>query len=1013
MKNIYARCVLLALLLIALLPVGRVIAQPLEKSSKGKDFWLTFIPNLHVNSPLSDSLFVYIVAEVPTGGRISYRDKAGVVRQQTFQITDPTKVFIFPIHYRNFELEGYQQGRGVFENLSQEEDIAGQYFHVVADQDIGVYALSQAQTTSDAFLVLPTRVLGTDYYVMAYNSDGKVNGNTVSSNSSTPSEFAVLATEDNTTITVTPKTATYINGLAPQTVTLNQGESYLVQAKITAQNPRSDLTGSHVTSTKPVAVFAGQQRATVPVELADNLLSRDCLIEQVPPVGTWGKNAFLTPYPLPAGAVKIGQDMYRILAAYDSTQVFIDGNFIGSYLNAGGVYSGELLKGQTVTANKPILVAHYKKTASDNANPGGASQLSDPFMLIIPPKEQFLKSYRCYNVQAYDNRNPGGVYVEQYITVVAPTTALSTVKLDGKPVNVGKFVPIPPSNEYSYAWLGGANGADGVTDGAHTISADEPIGIYIYGYGEANSYGYVGGTGYRVFDFNPPNIIAADECFGIKGTVFDTLTGDTHIKEVTVPADSMKNTTATIAAFSPVAPSVTFSARLKDIYNDGSFTIFAKDSVDYITEKTIQIPGFTVGLTQPRGADSLLHAKRVGPVNKQYCFLIELYNYGTFPQQISSLGFRKKLPEFSINTAAPLTLKPQEHKTIEICFNSVGEGEFTDTLLVGQACGERQLVELQMTALFDRVKPDVTLSGDPCNFNFRVSITDTLATDLGIQTTEVLQDSTVNCIVTADSANSSRVVGYSVAVIDHFQDASYSIRATDSAGNSSVRTQSIPGFTLNVESVSDTLPYNYANTIAGDLRCEGLDLYNYGKFPLTFSDIYLAQNILFSLPQSQLPFVLQPKERRKLTVCYNPKVVQDTPDTDTLEFRFGCLTLKAALEGTAKEGLILPQGDTRCKVPVKLTAAGVPAVAFLQQNTPNPASVHGETSIFFGIGESAATTLEIYDMIGNRRAVIVDGNFTAGAYQVEVSGLGLPAGMYVYRLHSGATALSKVMVITE
>ena len=115
-------------------------------------------------------------------------------------------------------------------------------------------------------------------------------------------------------------------------VVSRSGEDY-------SSNPRSDLTGSHVTSTKPVAVFAGQQRATVPVELADNLLSRDCLIERCHP-SVPGENAFLTPIHLPAGAVKIGQDMYRILAAYDSTQVFIDGNFIGSYLNAGGV-SGE------------------------------------------------------------------------------------------------------------------------------------------------------------------------------------------------------------------------------------------------------------------------------------------------------------------------------------------------------------------------------------------------------------------------------------------------------------------------------------------------------------------------------------------------------------------------------------------------------------------------------------------------------------------------------------------------
>ncbi|MBK9248898.1 MAG: T9SS type A sorting domain-containing protein [Ignavibacteria bacterium] len=1012
MNILYARCILLAVLIALSLPSSS-IAQPIEKSSKGKDFWLTFLPNLHVNNRLSDSLFVYIVADVPTSGNISYRNKAGIIRQQPFQIIDPTKVFLFPIWYDTYELEGYQQGRNRFETLSQSEDIALQYFHVVADQDIGVYALSQAQTTSDAFLVLPTKVLGNDYYVMAYNSNGDANGNAVNVGSSTPSQFAVLATENNTTITVTPKTATYNNDLTPQTITLNQGETYLVQAKITVQNLSSDLTGSHVTSTKPVAVFGGQQRAIVPVELADSLISRDCLIEQVPPVGTWGKNAFLTPYPLPTGATRLGQDMYRILAAYDSTKVFIDGNFIGSYINSGGVYSGELIKGQTITANKPILVAHLKKTASDVSMPPGSIELSDPFMLIIPPKEQFLKSYRCYNVQAHDFQNPNDVYVEQYITVVAPTSTLSTIRLDGNPVNVSKFIPIPPSNEFSYAWLGGANGADGVTDGAHTISADEPIGIYIYGYGRANSYGYVGGTGYRVFDFNPPNIIASNDCFAAKGIIFDTLTGDTHIKQVTAPADSMKNVTATIAPFSPVAPSVTFTAQLNDIYNDGAFTVFAVDSVDYISEKTIEIPGFTVGLTQPRGADSLLHAKRIGPVNKKYCFDIELYNYGKFPQQITSLGFSKTSPEFSINSAAPIILNPKEKKTINVCFNSVVEGEFLDTLFIGQACGTRQLVELQMSALIDRNKPTISLAGDPCQFNFKVTITDSLSSDLGIQTTEILQDSTINCVVTADSTNDFRVSGYSIAVVDYFQDASYAIRATDSAGNFSIRSESIPGFTLKVESVSDTTPFRYDSTIAGDVRCEGLEMYNYGKFPLTFNEIYVAQNILFSLPQSQLPFVLQPKERRKLSVCYNPKLVQSIEDTDTLEFRFGCLAMRAALAGTAKEGLILALGDTRCKVPVRLSSIVAPVVAFLQQNAPNPLSVHGETSISFGIENTAETTLEIFDMLGNKRAVIVDGNYTSGVYEVTVSDLNLPTGMYVYRLHSGKTAMSKIMMIAD
>ena len=51
----------------------------------------------------------------------------------------------------------------------------------------------------------------------------KVSEFTVNVTSSTPSQFAVLATEDNTTITVTPRTATYNYGLTPQTITSQSG----------------------------------------------------------------------------------------------------------------------------------------------------------------------------------------------------------------------------------------------------------------------------------------------------------------------------------------------------------------------------------------------------------------------------------------------------------------------------------------------------------------------------------------------------------------------------------------------------------------------------------------------------------------------------------------------------------------------------------------------------------------------------------------------------------------------
>ena len=985
------------------------VAQPVDKDNKGRDFWLTFMPNMHRNDEptmnTDDSLSIFIVASEPTKGTIFYRNKVGIVSQKDFQITDITKVYAFGIHYGGYALEGFNNS-GTITPVNQGETPANQYFHVVSDKDIGVYALDQAITTSEAFLVLPTGVLGQDYYVMSYDSDGS--NNTGFGSLSTPSQFVVLATQDSTIVTVSPKVATYVNGTNTETFILNKGESYLVQAKISSGNLNPDLTGSHVTSNKPVAVFGGHQRATIPIYEKANLSSRDCLIEQIPPVGTWGKNAFLTLYPQPTTARKEGTDLFRVLAAYDSTEVYING-VLRATLTAGGVYPGTLDVTGTVTATKPIMVAHFKKSAGSIGNVSG---LCDPFMLIIPPKEQFQNAYRFINIQATDFEHPK-VYIEQYITVVAQNTTLSTIKLDGNPVDTTKFLPISGSN-YSYAVLGGADGADGITDGSHTIESQDRIGLYVYGYGQANSYGYAGGSVYHVFDFNPPKITDIPECYKSQGIVFDTLTGDSHIQEVNAPADSMINTIVTIEPFSPVQPSVNFSAQLKDIYNDGSFVIFAKDSVEYVSRKLIEIPGFTVGITQPKNADSLAHIKRVGPVGKQYCFPVELYNYGKFPQTLNLLDFRAKNPLFTVNTVAPITLLPHEKKEITVCFSSQNEGDFIDTLAIGEKCSQRTLVEFQMSAIVDRNKPAFTLSEDSCRKSYQVSVTDTLPSDLGIQTSTVLTDSLVNCTVVTDTITSnSRIVHYMVTVLDSYQDASYTISALDSANNTSIRTENIPGFTLQIESVSDSTPFTYDSSIVGLLHCKPMSLYNYGKFPITISEAILSENVIFSVSQSQFPVTILPKERKELNVCFAPVALHINPETDTLQFKFGCLTRTAALLGVnTKQGSI--QSDTTlCAIPLRISVVNTPTFAFLQQNTPNPLPAGGQTSIRFGLTGQSPTSLEVFDLLGNRKAVLANGTFDAGVYEVAISNLQLTPGIYVYRLHYGSEALSKVMVISE
>ncbi len=472
--------------------VSIITSSPAQTSidSKGTDFWLTFMPNFHQKDRFgadynNDSLYIFIAASTPTSGTISYHSKQGNSFTNTFTISDTNQIYKFSIAYQNFELEGFNIS-GILRNSTQVKPISQQAFHVVSESEVTVYALSQAIKTSDAFLTIPTDALGTEYLVMAYRSDGTATSTTQIDGSSTPSQCAIIATDSNTIVHITPTTSTFIGGLAPRDIILQKGEVYLLQDSISPKKLNGDLTGTSITSDKPVAVFGGQQRARLPIGFP-TLNSRDFLCEEMQPVPTWGRNYFITPYPQATNTRNRGTDLYRIMASEDNTLVFLNGNPL-VMLNKGQLYENVLNQSEYISSSAPILIAQFKKTSVESQ---GTNVTSDPFMMIIPPREQYLKQYRCTNVQVRDIGSDT-TYTEQYMTVIVPKYALDSVKLDGVKINPieKKDIPFVYTDQlcvpYVYAWLK-------VGDGVHSIEANVPFGLLVYGYGYANSYGYVGG----------------------------------------------------------------------------------------------------------------------------------------------------------------------------------------------------------------------------------------------------------------------------------------------------------------------------------------------------------------------------------------------------------------------------------------------------------------------------------------------------------------------------------------
>ncbi|MFM2133597.1 MAG: hypothetical protein RL156_878, partial [Bacteroidota bacterium] len=415
---------------------------------------------------------------------------------RSFSITNPAVIYTFALQWYEYELRGFNQSLA-FDNVNDNEAPIRRSFLITTSADVAVYAMNQASTTSDAAMLYPVPALGKEYVLLSYKADG-VTDTTGPTLSYTPSEFCIVATQDNTVISVYPSAPSQVSGLGAKSVVLQRGEAWLCQTEFSPFRLNYDFSGTRIVSSAPVAVFSGHQRALVPVEQRGILQSRDHLFEQMPPTSVWGRSYILTPLAQPPGSSVVTgvNDLFRVVAAEDYTVVRLN-NVVIATLNRGQVYEAPLTSPGLITASAKVCVALYKRSHSI----GMSLQNGDPFMLIVPPRAQYLKQYRFTNCQAT------GDYVSQFITVITAQSNASSITLDGQPLSA-TWKEIP-NTCYVYANVPS-------TDGAHTLSSPKLIGLYVYGYGAAISYGYVGGMAF-VPDVGDDNVTAGPDrgiCIG-------------------------------------------------------------------------------------------------------------------------------------------------------------------------------------------------------------------------------------------------------------------------------------------------------------------------------------------------------------------------------------------------------------------------------------------------------------------------------------------------------------------
>ncbi|MDI7269352.1 MAG: IgGFc-binding protein [Myxococcota bacterium] len=361
--------------------------------------------------------------------------------------------------------------------------------------------------SNGASLLLPTTALDTEYYAVT-----RYPSNPIASPLVIPyanrAYVTIVAVADGTTVRVTPTYDIFagvgqgdailpVPAIAEGTTAEFRLDAFDV-LNLETREMRSilddvpDLTGTVVRSDLPVVVFSGVDCTNVGDHTLPDGSAGHCCCEhiesQIPPTSAMGTRFVVPRSPVRSGDGYLEYDYYRVLAVRDGTRVTtnLTEPGLGSFtLDAGEWFEFSTTTGFILTCDPyPVHVAQFL-TAQAQVYHGRSTAGGDPEMILVPPVEQRRNAYVF---------TTGVGFSENWAVVSMPEGASAT--LDGADV----------ASTCTAAYTDGE--LDGLTyrayhcpiaDGVHQVLATgvDPVGVIVYGYFEAGSYGYPAGSELR------------------------------------------------------------------------------------------------------------------------------------------------------------------------------------------------------------------------------------------------------------------------------------------------------------------------------------------------------------------------------------------------------------------------------------------------------------------------------------------------------------------------------------
>ncbi|MBC7388157.1 MAG: IgGFc-binding protein, partial [Opitutaceae bacterium] len=458
-------------------------------SNKGKDFYLCF-PQHVPSGAVPAKLSIWITSDKASSGTITMPNGAF---SSTFNISANGLAEISVPNIIGTYITNAESSNGTTNQILKKSI---RIKVNIGQPPVVAYVQQYGAARSTASLLLPTTVLGRKYFTVSFTQNGTNNGANLGR-----SQFQVIATKDNTIVTITPRK----NGVVgtPFTITLPlAGDMFQYQSN-DATAATQDLTGTFIESVAsgfggclPIAVFSGSSALTIgrQTPTACNGGSFDPILQQLYPTNTWGKNFGLVPFAnYPSGVP------YRILASEDNTNININGAFVAT-INKGQFYPAgftstpaTLINPTNISADKPICVIEYAQTAGCAGNIAPGNNQGDPDMVILNPIEQNISDITIFSTKQEVIRS-------QWVNVLIKTSSVPSFKIsrNGGPLLLptATWLPFTMLSGYSYLrqqLTAPGSGPNPISDSYRLVS-DSGFNATAYGLGDFESYAYSAGT---------------------------------------------------------------------------------------------------------------------------------------------------------------------------------------------------------------------------------------------------------------------------------------------------------------------------------------------------------------------------------------------------------------------------------------------------------------------------------------------------------------------------------------